>query len=499
MKHLTRPDWRKLLAAPALLALMSLPAARAPAQVISGPGTVVITGNHDNIDERVIEAATNRLLSGAYASSCAFMNPYNPAFDPVTVAYMREFSHPGSISWDVRSVTEYAPNGDVSNMPLSSSLRGLIPSARRATGGGFGSGGRGGCGPSDWRMAASQVHIARKDKSLREAFDAFNKQDYTRALSLFDTAWSKLGYPAAGLMLGQMHLYGVGMPKDGKQAVYWFDRVAGQRFDPGVDRLRFDPANPQVMNDRIQAAFMLARMYEHGVGVPVDKARARHWYEKAAGFGYVPALDILGTDRLEGSLGPKDTGKGLAWLKEAALAGYVPSQFHVGRLYYTGDAGIARDEKLAGAYFDLAARAGYPQALFAVGRMHDLGLGVPADQNKAIVYYKEAALKGDRDAEFALGTFFYEGGLLDKDAKTARGWFDAAAKQGQPDAMYNLGAMLSRGEGGPQDLAMAYVWLSLAGTAGHDHAAAALREVGPQLTAQDRARADSVLKPGPKS
>ena len=309
MKTTMRRLWRTLFAAPALLALASLPAAPALAQVpITGPGAVVITGNHDTVDERVIDAATNRLLSGRHASSCSFLGPYNPAFDPVTVAYMNEFSHPGSISRDVRSVTEYAPYGDVSNMPMRSSLRGLVPSA----GGGFGGRGaaRGGCGPSDWRTAASRMHIGRKDGTLRQAFDAFNKQDYARALSLFDSAWSKIGYPAAGLMLGQMHLYGVGTPKDSKKAIYWFDRVAGLPFDPGVDRLRFDPANPQVMNDRIQAAFMLARIYEKGIGVPADPDKARRWYDKAAYFGYVPALDILGMDRINGNLGPKDADKG---------------------------------------------------------------------------------------------------------------------------------------------------------------------------------------------
>jgi hypothetical protein len=131
--------------------------------------------------------------------------------------------------------------------------------------------------------------------------------------------------------------------------------------------------------------------------------------------------------------------------------------------------------------------------------MYDRGENVKADPNKAIVYYKEAAIRGDRDAQFALGTYFYEGEVVAKDLTTARKWFDAAAKRGQVDAMFNLGAMEVSGEGGPKDLAMAYVWFSLASTGGHQSADAALKAVTSTLTAQDRAKADAILKPPAKS
>lgn len=507
-----RPLRRLLLAAllahnahgAALAAGQSAPvAARAPAPSSAG-GTVVVSGARGpDALGRIVDPTTSVLLSGRHASSCAFMGPYNPAFDPVSVAYMREFAAPDSISRDVVSLTEYAPLGDVSNAPLPASL-GRTPGLRgRSLGLGVTRGGlsglSGGCGESDLRLAAGRLHIARNDKSLAQAFAAFGRKDYPQALALFHTAWDKIGYHAAGLMLGQMHLYGLGTPRDGKQAVYWLDRVAGDRFDPSRQRLRFDPAHPHMMSEQIQAALMLAQILERGIGVPADPAAARRWYEKAADFGYVPARDILGRGWIAGSFGSKSERKGLGYLKNAAQAGYAPSQYALGKLYYAGADGVARDIRQAGAYFEAAARAGHPGALFAAGRLYDLGVGVPADQSKAIVYYKEAALKGDRDAEFALGTYFYEGGLMNKDAKVARGWFDAAARQGQPDAMASLGAMLSKGEGGPADLAMAYVWLSLANSAGNGDAARAVEAIGPQLSAEDRTRADKVLKPAPRS
>jgi TPR repeat protein len=65
--------------------------------------------------------------------------------------------------------------------------------------------------------------------------------------------------------------------------------------------------------------------------------------------------------------------------------------------------------------------------------------------------------------------------------------------------MFNLGAMEINGEGGPADLAMAYVWLNLAKSGGHASADAALKTVAPRLSAQERARADAILKPAAKS
>lgn len=490
-----------LLAIPALLALLStvtasaagVSAAPATARTPSG-GTVLVSGERDPTSAgHIIDSSTSRILSREFASSCAFMSAWNPAYDPAAVAYMHEFYDPDSIHNEFATASEYAPTGDVSNTYLPSRIDGLTPRTRFHRGPGAAPGASA-CGPADWRFAAGRAHILRKDKSLGEAFQAMGRRDYAAALALFKTAWNKIGYEAAALTLGQLYLHGLGTPKDSRQAISWFEEVAYARYDPRT-RVVFNPANPYLMTDRMQAAFTLARIYESGDGVPADPARARKWYAEAAKFGYVPALDILGRDWLEGRLGPKNRTRAMDYLTQAAQAGYAPAQYLVGKMYYLGTDDLAPDPKLAGAYFEAAARAGHPGALFAVGRMYDLGSGVPADPDKALVYYKEAALKGDRDARFALGTYFYSGERVPRDPAIARRWFDAAAHQGQPDAMYNLGAMFSNGEGGPPDLMQAYVWLSLAKTAGQDRAAAALAAVGPRLSTQDRARANAILAP----
>ena len=410
---------------PALLSVVLASSVQAQTDTVTVNGSRARAG-----DPHAINAAKDRILNGRSASSCAFMDPYNPAYDPVTTAYMRDFGLDDSLSNDVPRVSDLAPDGDVSRMPSA---------IARSTG----------CRGADWRFAAGRNRIVRNDRTLALGYEAFDNKDYARALDMFGTAWTKIGYDDAALMLARMHLYGLGTAKNGAQAVAWLEKV---------DHKPYDPARADLLAPRIDAAFMLARMYDRGIGVARDADKARAWYEKAAGYGYAPA------------------------------------QYLLGLAYYTAD-GVPRDLKLAGAYFEAAARAGIPAALFAAGRMHDLGEGVPADPAKAIVYYKEAALKGDPDARFALGTYFYSGEVVGKDLATARRWFAAAARQGQPDAMFNLGAMAAHGEGGARDPATAYVMFDLARQAGHDRAAAALQALAPTLTADERKRADTVLHP----
>jgi TPR repeat protein len=470
-------------------------AAVADAATARPASTVVVTGTKGGANEsdRVI-AAKSKVLSRNYASSCAFMSSPNAAEDDVALAYMRDFGMDGGISDEAEHFSALAPDGNVKDMKDSSSLTGLNEQAQNDT-----TAPAIKCGSSDRRFAAGRQQILQKDKSLAEGFVALDARDYPRAMRLLTTAYDKIGYDEAGLALAKMHLYGMGTPKDTNEAIRWLRKVVDARFDPMRDRMKFNPKEPQLMSEKVEAAFMLARIYERGIGIPKNPAQALAWYGKAADFGFVPAQNVIGQAWADGYGGARDGRKAVGYLQSAAEEGFVPAQYNLAKVYYNGDAGVTRDLKQAGAWFNAAAKAGFPAALFAAGRMYDMGEGVPADQKRAIVYYKEAAVKGDRDAEFALATFFYDGEVVEKNRATARKLFEAAARQGQVDAMFNLGAMELNGEGGPADLAMAYVWLHLAKRGGHPQADAAIKAAAPRLTAQDRARADQVLKPTAKS
>ncbi len=478
---------------------LPLPAAAQQAAA-SAPNTldaVQVTGQRSGaVDPSLVTAAKNKLLSRQYASSCGFMSGYSAAEDEVTLAYLRDFGLGDSPSNEAERFSDLSPEGNAKTAAVGSALaesRGdtgstadpLAPSVA--------------CAGSDRRFAAGRHWIARKDKSLTQGFEAYEAGRYTEARARFEEGWRKLGYEEAALMLGRLHLLGLGTPASTPKAVEWLRQVTDARYDPVGDRLRFDPAKPDLINTRVDAALLLARIHLTGQGTPRDPAQAYQWWRKALDYGFEPAGTLLAQAHLNGVGAPRDAGQALARLQAAAGAGHVPALFMLGQLYHHRlpgqPEGIPLDLPRAGAYYGAAAKAGHLEATYAAARMLDLGEGVPAAPERAVVLYKDAALKGHADAQNALATYFYRGEVVAQDLATARKLFQAAAQRRQPDAMFNLAVMLAQGQGGAQDLASAHAWLSLCQAVGHPQAQAALAALAPRLSPEDRARADAMLRP----
>lgn len=454
---------------------------------------VTVSGSRNGgADPALITAAKSKVLARDRASSCAFMSSYRADEDSVTLAYMRDFGLQDSHSNEADRLRDTAPEGSAAtSMPASSLAAEAVPDPNAPMVG---------CSKSDRAFAAGRNWIARKDKSLTQAFDAFEAEDYAHARQFFEAAWDKVGYEEAAMMLGRIHLLGLGTPKDTAKATTWFRQVTDGRYDPVADRMRFDPRQPDQLSVRVDAALMLAKIQMTGTGGTArNPAEARRWYAKALEFGFTPAAHTLAQASLVGYGGDKNPRQAFEQFKQAAEAGFAPSQYELARLYYNGTDGQPRDLPRAGAWYLEAAKAGHLEAMYAAARMYDLGEGLPLDQNRAIALYKDAALKGHADAQNALATYFYNGQLLKQDLATARQLFQAAATRGQAEAMFNLGVMLAQGEGGPKDLGTAFAWFTLAQASGHEQAAAALAAIAPLMQAEDRARADAILRPRPKS
>lgn len=454
------------------------PAASATTQQESASSVTVNARRQKPLDPAELFKYKSKFFSRNSAGSASFMSSYSPEYDDVVIQYARDFNlfDDDPNDYPYGSVKPEREPILVGARPYDENARGFM-SNREAF------------------FAAGQRSILRRDTTLAEGMQALDNKDYPTALRLLNTAYEKIGYDEAALLLGKMHLYGLGTPKDTAQAVYWLKRVAEARFDPSRDRFGFDPKAPGAMNERIEAAVTLAKIYLFGIGTSKNQVEARNWYARAADFGFIPATNTLGLAYLSGYGGEKNVPKAVALMKEASDAGYAPAQYQLGRLYYNGDDGVPRDTRLGSAYLNAAAKAGNDAALLAVARMYDRGEGVGVDQDKAIVYYKESATKGNPEAQNALATYFYRGEVVDKDLTTARKLLDASAKQGNPDAMFNLAVMSTKGEGGPKDMALAYVWLSLAKSSGFEKAEPALRVVSPMLSPQDQQKAQAILNP----
>ncbi|KQW50814.1 MULTISPECIES: tetratricopeptide repeat protein [unclassified Roseateles] len=499
-----RPILQLNWAARAVLALaLASPAARAqqadaakPAATPNTLNAVKVTGQRNGgVDSSIITAAKDKILGRNFASSCGFLSGYSAAEDDVTLAYMRDMGMMDSPSNEAERFSDLSPDGNAKTgthrSPLDPStadpndISGTSPAVA--------------CGGADRRFSASRNWIARKDKSLLQAFEAYEAGNYTEARAKFEEGWNKLGYEEAAMMLGRIQLLGLGTPANTPRAIEWLRKVLDARYDPVGDRLRFDPSKPDQINTRVEAALLLARIHLTGQGTKRDPAEAYKWWRKALDYGFEPAGTLLAQAHLSGIGTQADVKPALAYLQAAAEAGDATAFYMLGQLYQhqlpKQPAGVPLDLQRAGAYYGAAAKAGHLEATFAAARMLDLGEGVPAAPERAVVLYKDAALKGHADAQNALATFFYSGEVVPQNLATARQLFQAAARGRQPDAMFNLAVMLAQGQGGDKDMAAAYAWCALAKGQGHAQAATALPAIAAKLSPDEKARAEAMLKP----
>lgn len=355
-----------------------------------------------------------------------------------------------------------------------------------------------GCNRSDYNAAAGRNHILRKDKTLTEAFAAYDAENFSLALETFKKSWDKVGYDEAALMLGDMYFFGQGTAIDIPQAVKWYIKVTEARYNK--DQLNpFDPANPDEASARVQAQVKLARIYLLGVGVGKDPKQARHWYEAASELGYVPAKYRLAQFYFKNIGGDKNSKAAVKLLKDAAESGYAAAQYALAEWYFVQEE-TPENAKSAFEWYEQAAFNPHPDnkkpyAQFALAESYERGSGVKADPQKAFAFYKLSAVAGHPDAQYALGTYFYSGEMGKKDFSIARRLFEAAANQQQTDAMFSLGVMLMKGEGGELDKVKSFVWLTLAGKLGNTKAPAIAAKVDSQLTPEQKQQATTLLKP----
>ncbi len=117
----------------------------------------------------------------------------------------------------------------------------------------------------------------------------------------------------------------------------------------------------------IEALFMLASLYERGVGVSVDGDRAMALYRKAASAGHNRAMHNLGV-MLSARGSAQDYREAALWFYRASLAGLADSQYNLAILY---ERGLGLEQDLTRAYFwyRVAAHSGDKEATQQADRL----------------------------------------------------------------------------------------------------------------------------------
>jgi len=121
----------------------------------------------------------------------------------------------------------------------------------------------------------------------------------------------------------------------------------------------FQLYQPKANQGDIQAQYNLALLYYHGVEIPRDSKQAVYWYTKAANQGHVNAQYSLGDlySNGDGKEVPQDFKQAVYWYTKAAEQGFANAQYRLGYMYDYGDE-IPQDYKQAFFWYTKAAEQG---------------------------------------------------------------------------------------------------------------------------------------------
>jgi localization factor PodJL len=185
-------------------------------------------------------------------------------------------------------------------------------------------------------------------------------------------------------------------------------------------------------------------------------------------------------------------GVGTAALRNAAANGDALAQLEVAARFAEGN-GVARDHKLAFAWYERAAMHGLAAAQFRLAAYYERGVGVGVDAERAKIWYRRAAEQGHVRAMHNLAVLVVGNGKDDADYAAAARWFQQAADRGLTDSQFNLAVLYAHGRGVAKDSAEAYKWFALAARSGDAGAGRKLEEMKAQLDMPEREAAEQKI------
>ena len=123
------------------------------------------------------------------------------------------------------------------------------------------------------------------------------------------------------------------------------------------------------------AQFNMAFFYAKGIGVEKDEKQAVYWYQKAATLGHCSSQYHLSNYYWNGIGAPKDGKQAIIWCQKAAKQGHNTAQYNLGNCYHYG-IGVEKDAKQAVHWYKKAAEQGNANAQTDLGYCYHYGIGV---------------------------------------------------------------------------------------------------------------------------
>jgi len=321
------------------------------------------------------------------------------------------------------------------------------------------------------------------------------KKDYSEEAKWYRVLAEK-GVVDAMFMLGKFYDEGHGVPEDDDQAAIWWKRAAekghkiaaaqyaaieARKGGESAARAAKD-LQQQALKGNGQAAFSLAELYLKGEGVTLDQKLAKRWFEVAGENNY-GVIEIA--NRYWAGRGlAKDPARAAYWYQRIGC-GF--SGYQLGKMYELGD-GVPKDYSKAAECYQKSMESA-THARLGLAELTARGLGVERDEKKALDLYRESAERELGGVAFGMAMGYDLGrGVPHDDVEAAR-WWKVSGTYHNGGAALNLGRKLVSGSDVQRDLVGAYVWMTL-GSDIYYYAKSAREELAPHLTSEQRKMAD---------
>jgi TPR repeat protein len=142
--------------------------------------------------------------------------------------------------------------------------------------------------------------------------------------------------------------------------------------------------------------------YKEGKDVPRDYKEAVYWYRRAAEQGFAGAQNNLAVMYEQGLGVPKDESEAVKWYRKAAEGQNAKAQHSLGVMYRDGR-GIPHDLGEAAKWISRAAEQSHHSAFRDMGEIYWKGLGVSQNNIRAYMWWRLGTLQGDKESERLLG------------------------------------------------------------------------------------------------
>jgi uncharacterized protein len=334
----------------------------------------------------------------------------------------------------------------------------------------------------NWLLSAANAGLLDAEHQLGVCYKnglAGFPIDYKQAIYWLTRAAEK-GKSLSQSILGVMYREGLGVEKNYKKALEWFEKSGddhalvnmaymyqnGQGVEKNIHRA-IELYEKAAEKKNIDALYNLGCIYFSGVEGKVDLEKAKNYFKEAANQGDTEAERMLLLVKKKIEEGAMKTNKETQNEKQSLSDPVINVLDKYLKLIDIKDKSIENLNSEQIDFLHFAAEQGNGHAQIVLSVLYRLGKHVKKDLKKAFDLMKKAAEQEIDTALYLIGTMYFEGiGVKKNDTEAFRN-ISLAAEKGLQEAKVSLADCLIRGIGTKKDFKRAFSILLEEAQKGH--------------------------------